>query len=250
MPNAKELQGLFNRQAALPVEKVFSSTLLLKEVFYTLQGEGPFSGEPAVFVRLAGCPLRCSRCDTDYSSDWTLTVEELLEVVHDTLNKEPNKKVSLCVVTGGEPFRQNRLPGLLEQLLRVFQTVQLETSGSCWQPGYAPLKAFYPNRLIMVCSPKTPKLHPQIIPHIDAYKYVVRAAAMAEDGLPSEEPQFHMAKPVARPHDPSIPVYIAPWDEHDCGNSFTQANIQAAVHSSLKHGYRLSLQVHKLVNLP
>lgn len=250
MPNVKESNIRFNHQIALPVEKDFSSTLSIKEVFYTLQGEGPFSGQPALFVRLAGCSLTCKMCDTDYSSNWTLTVEDLLQVVHDTLNKEYNKKVSLCVVTGGEPFRQNRLPGLLEGLLRIFNIVQVETSGSCWQPGVAPLKALYPNRLIIVCSPKTPKLHPEIIPHIDVYKYVVRAAAMAEDGLPSEEPQFHTAKPVARPHNPHIPVYIAPWDEHDCGNSFTQANIQAAVQSSLKHGYRLSLQVHKLVNLP
>ena len=100
----------------------------------------------------------------------------------------------------------------------------------------------------MVCSPKTPRLHPLILQHIDAYKYVVRFGAVDEDGLPNEEPQKFKLIPVAKPHDPNIPVYISPWDEKDL--ELNILNTQQAVDVCLKHGYFLSLQIHKIVNLP
>jgi hypothetical protein len=67
----------------------------------------------------------------------------------------------------------------------------------------------------VVCSPKTPKLHPLILPHIDAYKYVVRYGYVDVDGLPNEEPQKFKSIPVAKPHSSHIPVYISPWDEKE-----------------------------------
>src|SRR5580658_3582582 len=82
-------------------------SLWVQEVFYTLQGEGPFSGVPAVFVRLAGCNLACFWCDTDFeSSTWRPTFDELLANIEE-------KRPAICnliVITGGEPFRQNIRP--------------------------------------------------------------------------------------------------------------------------------------------
>lgn len=239
-----------NNQEALKVEKEEpkNSNLSIEEIFYSLQGEGPLSGEPACFVRLAGCNLKCSPCDTFFSSHIPFSVDAVV----DRAKKITPVHVGLCVVTGGEPFRQFLMPVLVRELLDRFTTVQVETSGSCFQAGFRMVAWEYGSRLQVVCSPKTAKLHKEIIPLVTAYKYVVRAGHVGRDGLPDEEPQQFKAVAVARP-EPNWtggipPIYISPWDEYNAEKN--AANIKAAVESCLQHGYRLSLQAHKIVNLP
>ena len=83
-----------------------SSTLLqVREIFHTIQGEGPYSGWPATFIRLTGCPLQCAFCDTVWS-DATDPFRDVKDVVAEALSKTPHT-TSLFVITGGEPFRQN-----------------------------------------------------------------------------------------------------------------------------------------------
>lgn len=231
-----------NQQDAVPVEKTQHDTIALEEIFYTLQGEGPFSGCPAVFVRLSGCNLRCSFCDTNYSSYQSKYVEEVVRAA-----VKVKGAAKLCVVTGGEPFRQYQMPNLVRELLLHFDTVQIETSGSCFQSEFSTIKKIHKDRIQVICSPKTPKLHKELIPLIDAYKYVVRFGFVDVDGLPNEEPQRFKKINVAKPHAPNIPVFISPWDEQDLESNVL--NVQQAVDSCLTHGYRLSLQVHKIVNL-
>jgi 7-carboxy-7-deazaguanine synthase len=231
-----------NTQKPTPVN-YSNSQCEVEEIFYTLQGEGPFTGHPAVFIRLSGCTLCCAACDSEYSSFYSMTVED---VVEQAVNIQHNAQ--LAVITGGEPFRQYPLAPLIDALLQRFLTVQIETSGSCYQPTFTALKKAYPEHIKVVCSPKTPRLHPLILQHIDAYKYVVRFGHVDEDGLPNEEPQKFKLIPVAKPHDPQIPVYISPWDEKDL--ELNILNTQQAVDVCLKHGYFLSLQIHKIVNLP
>ncbi len=231
-----------NTQLAVAVEKHPVDSLAIEEIFYTLQGEGPFSGCPAVFVRLAGCNLICRFCDTIYSSFHSYPVQQAVDEA-----VAVKRAATLCVVTGGEPFRQYQLPQLIRTLLMRFQTVQIETSGSCFQPQFAVVKRIHKERIQVVCSPKTVKLHPDILPFIDAYKYVVRHGRVDDDGLPNEEPQQHKSVSVAKPHASHIPVFISPWDEHN--PKINMLNVQQAVASCLQHGYNLSLQVHKLVNL-
>jgi len=102
------------------------TTLRLTEIFHSVQGEGSTVGLPTTFVRLTGCSLRCSWCDTTYSfyggSDWTL------EQVFERLAPIPTKRV--CV-TGGEPLDQHdACVALLDALLQRGYFVVLETSGS------------------------------------------------------------------------------------------------------------------------
>lgn len=94
------------------------------DVWNTIQGEGPFAGCPATFVRLAGCNLKCTLCDTDYTSK--RRVMSLLELVTwiRTLCAS-----DLVVITGGEPFRQN-VNKLVEVLLGYGYKVQVETNGT------------------------------------------------------------------------------------------------------------------------
>ena len=100
-------------------------SLRLTEIFHSLQGEAARSGLPTVFIRLTGCPLRCTWCDTTYSftggSAWEIA-DILAEVA-----RHPTRHV--CV-TGGEPLAQKECPALLQALCDVGYDVCLETSGA------------------------------------------------------------------------------------------------------------------------
>ena len=99
--------------------------LRLTEIFFSLQGEASRVGLPTVFVRLTGCPLRCSWCDTTYSftGGEAATIESVLAEVA----KYPARQV--CV-TGGEPLAQKECLSLLTALSDAGYDVSLETSGA------------------------------------------------------------------------------------------------------------------------
>ena len=94
------------------------------EIFYSIQGESTFSGKPCVFVRLTGCDLRCSWCDTPYafSEGQKMSIDAVLQQV-DTYGSP------LVEVTGGEPLLQEDVYPLMERLLQSGRTVLLETGG-------------------------------------------------------------------------------------------------------------------------
>ncbi|WP_058361668.1 7-carboxy-7-deazaguanine synthase QueE [Xanthomonas translucens] len=99
--------------------------LKLTEIFLSLQGEADSAGWPTVFVRLTGCPLRCSYCDTAYAfhgGQWWDIDAILAEVARHGVRH-------VCV-TGGEPLAQKRCLRLLEQLCDAGYDVSLETSGA------------------------------------------------------------------------------------------------------------------------
>lgn len=99
--------------------------LRVSEVFFSLQGEASRVGLPSVFIRLTGCPLRCTYCDTEYAfqgGQWR-TVAELLSEVR----QHPTRHV--CV-TGGEPLAQKGCHDLLAALCDAGHDVALETSGA------------------------------------------------------------------------------------------------------------------------
>jgi 7-carboxy-7-deazaguanine synthase len=97
------------------------------EIYKSLQGESTHAGLPCVFVRLTGCNLRCSWCDSEYtfSGGRRMTADEVLDQVEAL---SPNK--GLVEITGGEPMLQEReLVPLMQRLLDTHYTVLLETSG-------------------------------------------------------------------------------------------------------------------------
>lgn len=102
-----------------------STTLRISEIFFSLQGEASRVGLPTVFVRLTGCPLRCSWCDTEYAftGGTTMTLEAILTEI----GKHPTRHV--CV-TGGEPLSQKSCLELLSLLCDHGFDVSLETSGA------------------------------------------------------------------------------------------------------------------------
>lgn len=101
------------------------TTLRITEIFYSLQGETSFTGLPTVFVRLTGCPLRCSYCDTEYSfyGGERLNLEDILTQV-------ASYGARHVTVTGGEPLAQPACLELLAALCDAGYRVSLETSGA------------------------------------------------------------------------------------------------------------------------
>jgi len=99
--------------------------LKINEIFYSLQGETKMVGLPTVFIRLTGCPLRCSYCDTEYAfhNGQSWLVDEILTEV-----KKYNTQY--VTVTGGEPLAQKTCVDLLFQLCELGYKVSLETSGA------------------------------------------------------------------------------------------------------------------------
>lgn len=101
------------------------SVLQITEIFHSLQGESTYTGEPCVFIRLTGCPLRCSWCDTEYAfyGGTEMTVENVIENVR-------SYRCRLVEITGGEPLHQPGAFPLIEALCVEDFEVLIETSGA------------------------------------------------------------------------------------------------------------------------
>lgn len=219
-------------------------------VFPTIQGEGPLTGHPATFVRLAGCNLQCPLCDTDYTSQRErMSPEALMNKVR-ALHPGPR----LVVITGGEPFRQNITLFVLLLLDEGYQ-VQIETNGTLPPPSGLP---GFEAGVWVVVSPKAAKVNPHTEALACAWKYVLRAGDVnLDDGLPLRALDHSVARQVARPPNgfPVGAVYVQPCDESFCIDepmARTLANSRnrtAVVGTCLQHGYTVQLQLHKILNM-
>ncbi len=138
--------------------------LLVTSYFVTLQGEGPYSGLPAVFVRLSKCNLACSFCDTYFDSgDW-MTFDDLDTRLNDEVWDTPlDKKDYVLVITGGEPMLQQALGNWLKTQVGQWKNIQIESNGipyqelddavtlvvspKCREKAHRPVAYLKPNRL-------------------------------------------------------------------------------------------------------
>ncbi len=100
-------------------------TVLINEIFVSIQGESTWAGHPCVFLRTTGCSLRCRWCDTEYAfhEGQRHTIAELVELAC-------SYDVPLVEITGGEPLMQASVPLLAAELLGRGKTVLVETSGA------------------------------------------------------------------------------------------------------------------------
>ncbi len=121
-----------------------AARLKVNEIFHSLQGEGTRAGLRCVFIRLTGCNLRCTYCDTEYAfydGRW-MSLDEILAAARAF-------DCPFVEVTGGEPLLQPALGALLERLLSAFETVALETSGALRIAAIDP-------RVVRIVDLKTP----------------------------------------------------------------------------------------------
>lgn len=226
---------MLNYQEPEKFETHVGNVLDVVGIFPTIQGEGPFAGRPAIFIRLAGCNLQCPQCDTDYTSyRRTKSINEITAEVY-------RWHTPLVVITGGEPFRQD-ISKLVNALHASGREIQIETNGTFYRED------FDYSKVTIVCSPKTGSINPKLIPHIKAYKYVGRYGNLdLQDGLPLSALE-HPCKPrLARPPEGAT-VYLQPEDEKD--ETRNAANTEAVAASCMTHGYIFCLQVHKYIGVP
>ena len=241
-----------------PIPRQEDGSLQVHSIWYTIQGEGPYAGRPAAFVRLTGCNLQCPLCDTEYTA--TRTRMSALQVILAAAQAVADARswdrflgpVSIpsqhpvLVLTGGEPFRQH-----LQEFLTLCSArgvlVQIETNGTLG-PDYLPDMIKTGHRLpVIVCSPKAGLVQPRLYPFIAAYKYVLDYREVSpEDGLPTSVLGNGIAP--ARPHEGfEGVVYVQPLDSQDTEEN--EAHLAAAVKSCMRYGYTLCMQLHKIVGL-
>lgn len=235
-----------NNQKPEPRAKGVGLELDLHSMFYTIQGEGPYAGHRAIFVRLAGCNLRCPGCDTEYTQGRKVNTIELMVQAVDYLAETQGAEGCLVVITGGEPLRQP-VGKFVRKLLFHGYKVQIESNGF-----FAPdatldnLLATHHPALTLVVSPKTVKINERTAALASCFKYVLDADSVAEDGLPIMALEHPASTGVARP-PVGIPVYLNPFDAKDDGRNLR--NLRMVADSCMKHGYILGVQIHKLIGL-
>jgi 7-carboxy-7-deazaguanine synthase len=221
------------------------NSLEVHSIFETIQGEGPYSGRLAIFIRLAGCNLRCPGCDTDYTSKRTMMDSFM---ILDFINKLQSKS-KIIVLTGGEPFRQNIAP-LVYRLMDKGYIVQLETNGTFPIPAAMitrlQLNSF---KLVIVCSPKTSSINPTVAHYCKHFKYVLHHESINEkDGLPFQALGHPVVDQVFRPASfNNVTIYVQPEDSGDFTANYY--NMEACKRSAFRHDYVVNLQLHKLLNV-
>lgn len=235
-----------NEQKPIPARE-WDGKYLVHSMFLTIQGEGPLSGEGAVFVRLAGCNIQCPFCDTEYSDIRGGGEATALQIVSEIGRLIGVTATTLVVITGGEPFRQD-LTELVAKCWEAGYRVQIETNGTMAPSDE--FKTLVNNAVALrplgiVVSPKAHYVDPWIEAHAIAFKYVLSWDSLApEDGLPISA-LGRAGKQVARPHPGfALPIYIQPADMGD-DTTVTQLNKAAVVNSAIRYGYRAQLQIHK-----
>lgn len=213
--------------------------LQVHNIFWTVQGEGPFSGHAAMFIRLSGCNLACTFCDTYWADqhDSFLTLDEIVAEVR-KLHDRPR----LFVITGGEPTRQN-IDELAARLIWEFGAkVQIETAGVFFR------ECMRLHDVTVVVSPKTASVHEKVNEWVGAYKYVLKATDdFTDSGVPIADTQgFGKPRPLAAP-PPGTPVYVTPCDEQDPAKN--AANGQRVVEFAQRFGYTAQVQIHKYLGV-
>ncbi len=193
----------------------------INEIFYSLQGEGFHTGTPAVFVRFSGCNLRCTFCDTQHQAGEMMSLQEIVNEV----NRYPI--APLLVLTGGEPslFIDEALVAELKQ--KTGKKIAIETNGTRPLPTNLDWVTF---------SPKTAfdggDLEPCVLTHCDELKVVYLGQDLAQyDGI---EAKYRFLQP----------CFVENFEQQ-------KANMQACVEAVKRHpNWRLSLQIHRVLNIP
>lgn len=184
----------------------------VNEIFYSLQGEGFWTGTPSVFVRFSGCNLACSFCDTDFRASTAMTAAEIVAEATRVVNEASGCHGGHLVLTGGEPLLQVD-DELLMALKEADFFLQVETNGTVPAPELIDW---------VTCSPKTAPLK---IEAADEVKIVY---------------QNQDVEGIADQFETTI-LYLQP-----CSGE----NIPETVAYILAHPHwRLSLQTHKLINI-
>jgi 7-carboxy-7-deazaguanine synthase len=220
--------------------------MFITEIFKSIQGEGTRAGLPCIFVRLTGCNLRCTWCDTAYAfhGGQKVSVVEVMDRV-ESLNRRSDGStagVSLVELTGGEPLLQEEIYPLAERLLAAGYTVMIETSGERFIGRL-------PTEVIKIVDVKCPdsgepdKFDPRNLEELgaaDEVKFVI-----------SSRKDYEFAREFSREHrlaDRVCEVLFSPVHD-DPNGKWRGLEPRELVEWMLDDGLqvRLGLQLHKIV---
>lgn len=236
-----------NNQKPEPRAKGDGSVLDVHSIFYTIQGEGPFAGRTAVFIRLAGCNLQCPGCDTEYTQGRAMISVPRIEALVASQWVEYTTARPLIVITGGEPLRQP-IGVLCDRLSAAGYHIQIESNG-VFAPDTVLDTLIQRDAVSLIVSPKTTRIHERTATLATTFKYVLDANSVdARDGLPVKALDHPASTGVARP--PARwegEIYLNPFDAKD--DELNAHNLRAVVLSCLKFGHRCGIQLHKLINV-
>jgi 7-carboxy-7-deazaguanine synthase len=174
-------------------------SLFVTSMFFTLQGEGPYAGKPALFIRLAKCNLACSFCDTFFDDgDW-MTFEDIKTKAYHTICDYWNNRGQevpewilprsampslgpfncVLVVTGGEPLLQKNLMDFLNDSKFMFANMQIESNGTVNQD--------VPPHVTLVCSPKCVEKNGVAVKYLAPTKTILERADCLKFVMSAEE---------------------------------------------------------------
>lgn len=188
----------------------------LVEVFESLQGEGRNMGRQCVFVRLAGCNLKCPWCDTDVSPRFSATLGELVAEI-------AQHKAKSVILTGGEPTLADGMPELVAALRERGYWIAVETNGTC----DAPWLQFVD---YVACSPKAEFPESLVLPRADEVRVVA-----------SSEGVVGFCRDL-RGRIAATDYYVSPCER---GGEMDFATAKSVL--SQLEGWSLSVQLHKLL---
>ena len=188
--------------------------LALAEIFFSVQGEGTWTGTPAVFVRLAGCNLNCRFCDTDYATKSFASVGAIVASV-----RELGGDCPMVILTGGEPFAQSETPELVAALRADGRRIHIESNGT--------IAVTLPSDVWLTVSPKE-RLDPAMAARANEVKLIV-------DGRIPDEWVSAFADRT---------VFLQPE-----GNKPANVALAIAAAKSRPARLRVSLQTHKFIGI-
>ena len=198
----------------------------VNEIFYSLQGEGRYTGTAAVFVRLSGCNARCPFCDTNHQEGKQMTEREILQ----SISHYPARHI---VITGGEPTMQ-LTPAFTEMLHKAGYYIQIETNGSLALPDGCDIDW-------ITCSPKD---MPIKIQRIDEVKVLFNIADSNNADRIKRYGDIKAQEYRLQPLDASMTMQ---------GNDLAEQNkrnLEATIQFILDNPkWKLSLQTHKIINV-
>lgn len=253
--------------------------LMITSIFYTLQGEGPFSGRSAVFVRLAYCNLRCSFCDTYFDRGERMTFQNIIGAAQGVVQAFkmqhpapalPKDRHQLMVVTGGEPTMQPNLTGFLRAALRAGFSPQVESNGN--------FAVELPAMVHLVISPKVNeqtrqfiKLNEGTLRRADSLKFVVSATERGYTDIPAFALDWRAERLGRQIYVSPMNMYrnapaiaeasadlerrselerISFWTPDLLDMKANQANHEHAAFLAMKYDARLTIQQHLYAGLP
>jgi len=201
--------------------------LKVTEIFSSVQGESSHAGKRCVFVRLTGCNLRCSYCDTEYAF-YGGTEKSIAEIVNTVVDFD----VPLVEITGGEPLMQKTTPDLVAALIEAGLTVMIETNGF-YDVGVLPAE------VIKIVDVKLPSCGEG-----DSFNTINLSRIDAKDELKfviGNREDYLWAKTFVQNHNPHCELIFSPSWEECSPRELTEWVIED------KLPVRIGIQLHKII---